>query len=764
MLKTNLPVLIVNNIVLFPYTEYKFEFDSINNKKIISLAENYFDGHLLIVIANDLKYDKETLPKIGIVAQIKFKLDMPNGLTRVSLKGINRVNIHQYNIDNGLYDATVSAITNKNLSPVSELASARTLKSLFNQYLELKKGLGNSILSQIEEVNSISKLTDLIISFVPMDFVRKVKYIEEINPVKRVEMLIDDLNYELSLLDYEQKLDDKVERNLEESQKEFILREKIKVINEELGITEPNIVEELETKLENFDCPNNIRERLREEINRYKLCNANSPEVGIIKNYIDILFSLPFNVATEDNENFLQVKEILNNSHFGLDETKLRILEYIATKEYTHNKCSPILCLVGPPGVGKTSIAKAISKALGRKCVKISVGGINDAAEITGHRRAYVGAAPGKIISGIRKVGVNNPVFIIDEIDKMTKDIKGDPASSLLEVLDKEQNNRFVDHFLEEEFDLSKVMFILTANYLDKIPNELKDRLEIIELSSYTTKEKLNIVKGYLIPKLSKEYEINDFSLNDDTIIKIINNYTKESGVRELERLLRKMCRKIIYYRLTDPSKIIDLSNQVEELLGRKKYNYLDNYDNVVGCVNGLSCTPIGGNVIKVETVSYKGSGKIKLTGLLGDMMQESILLSFGYLKSHSDIFNIKLELLMANDYHIHLPSGGIKKDGPSAGITIVTSVISLIKKIKVPKEIAMTGEITLSGKILPVGGIKEKIIAAVLNNVKTIYMPKDNYFDVLEYKELYNERLEIKFVDNYKEIYRDLFDRYLMK
>jgi len=760
MLKTNLPVLIVRNIVLFPYTECKLEFENINDKKIISLAENYFDSHLLVVIASDESYNKDNLSRVGIVAQIKFKLDMPNGMMKVSLKGINRVNVHRYNVDNNLYDATVSAIVNKSLSPVSELARARTLKSLFNEYLELKKGIGNSVSAQVDEINSISKLTDIIVSFIPMSLIRKIKYIQEINPVSRVEMLIDDLKYELSLLDYEQQLEDKVERNLDESQKEYILREKIKVINEELGISVENEVDELEEKFNKFQGPVNIKNRLREEINRYKLCNANSPEVGIIKNYIDTLFSLPWNKSTKDTENFKKVQEKLNSSHYGLDDTKIRILEYIATKEYTHNKCSPVLCLVGPPGVGKTSIAKAISRALERKCVKISVGGINDAAEITGHRRAYVGAAPGKIISGIKKAGVNNPVFIIDEIDKMTKDIKGDPASSLLEVLDKEQNNRYVDHFLEEEFDLSKVMFILTANYIDKIPSELKDRLEIIELSSYTTKEKLNITKGYLIPKLQKEYNLENFDLEENTILTIINNYTKESGVRELERLLRKMCRKIIYTKLTNEEKIYDLNNEFEELLGKKKYLHLDNYDNVIGCVNGLSCTPIGGHVLKVESVYHKGNGNISLTGLLGDMVKESINFSFTYLKSHCDTYNISFDLLSGNDFHVHMPSGATKKEGPSAGVTIVTSIISLIKQKRISNEIAMTGELTLSGKILPVGGIKEKIITSVVNGIKTIYMPKDNMIDVLEYSELYKDKLEIKFVDNYKEIYHDLFKK----
>ena len=759
MLKTNLPVLIVRNIVLFPYTEYKFEFSSSKEKKIISLAENYFDGHLLVVISTNDKYSKDNLPKVGIVGQVKFKLDMPNGEMKVSIKGINRVHVHNYSVDNDLYDASVSAISNKALSPVSELASARTLKSLFNRYLETKKGVGNSIVSQIEEINTISKLTDIIISFVPMSFVRKVKYINEIDPEKRVLMLIDDLKYELSLLDYEKELDDRVEKELEENQKEFILKEKLRVINEELGNSEISEAEELENKLESFSCPANIKKRLSQEINRYRLCNSNSPETGIIKNYIDTLFSLPWNNSTKDNEDILAIKKSLDDSHYGLEETKTRIVEYIATKEYTKDKASVILCLVGPPGVGKTSIAKAISVALNRKCVKISVGGINDEAEITGHRRAYVGAAPGKIITGIKRAGVNNPVFIIDEIDKMTKDIKGDPASSLLEVLDKEQNYSFVDHFIEEEFDLSKVMFILTANNIDRIPPELRDRLEVIELSSYTVSEKLKITKEYVIPKLCKEYELENLSLEDKTILNIINGYTKESGIRELERLLRKICRKYIYYKMTNKEEI-NLNTKIEEFLGQPKYNYLDNYENHIGCVNGLSYSPYGGNIVKIETVSYKGTGNIKLTGLLGEMIQESVSIAFAYLKSHSDLLNISLKDLNEYDYHVHLPSEAIKKDGPSGGIAIITAVLSLIKKVKISNYVAMTGEITLSGRILPVGGIKEKLIAALSNNIKKIYVPKDNYNEILNYKDLYENKIKIVFVQDYKEIYHDLFEK----
>lgn len=758
MLKTNLPVLFIPKNILFPLSELKLELENIDDKKIISLAESYFNNYLFVVNCKN-EIDNKLLPKIGIVAQIKFKIDMPNGKLKVSLKGITRGKSHGYNLDDGIYDANVSSINKFSITPTEELANVRVIKDLFIKYLDNKRSLGNSILNQIEEINELDKLTDLIVTFIPIADNRKLNYLFETNPLERALMLIDDLHYELSLLTFESSLDDKVEEHLEDNQKEFILREKLKVINEELGINENVEVQRMNEKLSKLDAPVHIKKRLREEIDRYTLCNTNSPEIGLLRNYIDTLLTLPWNKSTKDNMNINSIKEILDTSHYGLDDAKTRILEYIATKKYTKSKNNPILCLVGPPGIGKTSLAKAISTSLKRKCVKISVGGINDEAEITGHRRAYVGAAPGKIITGLKKVGVNNPVFIIDEIDKMTKDIKGDPASSLLEVLDKEQNDKFVDHFVEEEFDLSKVMFILTANYLDKIPLELKDRLEIIELSSYTIIEKLSIVKNYLIPKMENDFNLTkkELNLDDDNILKIINNYTKESGVRELERLIKKICRKYICHKLFN-NEDLNINENIELFLGRAKYNYQDNYENDIGVVNALSYNPLGGQVLKIESTYYDGNGKVSYSGQLGDVMQESINVALAYLKSHVKEFNLDFKVFQENDFYIHLPDSAIKKDGPSAGCNIVTSLLSSLKKVVIPNNISMTGEISLSGKILKIGGLKEKIIAALSNNIDTIYVPLVNKIDVLELEDLYKDKIKIILVDNYLEIYQNLF------
>ena len=761
MLKTNLPVLIISDTILFPSCEIKLEIEDSNEKKIATLSESYFNGHLLVIYSDKKNPSEDDLSKIGIIAQIKLKLDMPNGNLKLSLKGISRGKVSQYHFDGEIYDANVTNTSDNKIPPIESLANSRTLKNLFTEYLDNKKSLGNSIIAKIDDINDINELTDIIAGFMPLSNKRKLDYIDEEDAINRAMMLIDDLHYELSLLEYENSLDDVIEKNLEDDQKKFILNEKLKIIQDELGIKEDNDANILEERIEKLDCPIRIKEKLHEELNRYKLCNSNSPEIGILRNYIDTLLSLPWNISTRENMDLESIRKTLDESHYGLSEVKERIIEFVATKKYTKTKNNPIICLVGPPGIGKTSLAKAISKALKRKCIKISVGGINDEAEITGHRRAYVGALPGKIITGIQRVGVNNPVFIIDEIDKMTKDIKGDPASSLLEALDKEQNDRFVDHFVEEEFDLSKVMFILTANYIDQIPTELKDRLEIIELPSYTLLEKCAIVKNCLIKKLCEEYHLSakEMNLTDDKIMYIINNYTKESGVRELERLLRKMCRKYICNKLEN-NKILDMNSDIVELLGKEKYEHQDNYDNELGMVNVLSYHPLGGELIKIESAFYKGSGNIKSTGSLGDMMKESIELSLAYIKSHIKEFKLSFDMFTDNDFFIHLTNDAMKKEGPSAGVGIVTSILSILKDKRIPKNISMTGEISLSGKILKVGGLREKIILAIKSGIDTVYFPRDNKNDLLELIDIYENNLKVILVDNYMEIYNDLFKK----
>ncbi len=760
MPKTNLPVLILDDTILFPSCEVKLEIEDSINKKILTLAESYFNGHLLVLFKEKKNPSIDELPKIGVIAQIKLKLDMPNGMVKLTLKGISRGRVEKYHFDDGIYDANVVSV-DAIIPPIESLANSRTLKKLFIEYIDSKKSLGNSIIARIDEINDAGELTDIITGFMPLSLNRKSAYIEEVDGVRRVMMLIDDLHYELSLLEYENSLDDIIEKNLEDDQKKFILNEKLKIIQDELGIEDNSDVKTLSEKIESLDCPIRIKEKLREELNRYKLCNSNSPEIGILRNYIDTLLSLPWNISTKENMNIESIRRVLNDSHYGLDDVKERIIEFVAAKKYTKSKNNPIICLVGPPGIGKTSLAKAVARALRRKCVKISVGGINDEAEITGHRRAYVGALPGKIITGIQRVGVNNPVFIIDEIDKMTKDIKGDPASSLLEALDKEQNDNFVDHFVEEGFDLSKVMFILTANYIDKIPTELKDRLEIIELPSYTLLEKCSIVKNCLLKKLRLEYHLTkeEINLSDETIAYIINNYTKESGVRELERLLRKMCRKYICQKL-DKNIMLDMNTNVVNLLGKEKYSHQDNYDNLYGMVNVLSYHPLGGELVKFESAYYPGTGKVTSSGSLGDVMRESIELSFAYIKSHSKDFRINFDMFQKNDFYIHLTVDGMKKEGPSAGVGAVTSLLSLLKEKIIPKNISMTGEISLSGKIFKVGGIREKLILAMNSGVDTIYFPLDNKDDVLSLSDIYGDSINVKFVDNYMDIYEDLFKK----
>lgn len=761
MLKTNLPVLIINNVVLFPENELKLEIDDSNVRKVLTLAESYFNNHLLVVSTDIKNIKKEDLARIGVISTIKLKLDMPNGKLKLTLKGISRARITDYHFEDGIYDANIEKIEIPDILPVEALANGRTLKKVFVEYLDNKKSLGNSIVSKIDDVNDLSSLTDIIEGFIPSPYKRKIALLNEINPLTRVNMLMDDLHYELSLLEYENTLDDTIEYNLSEDEKKFILNQKLKVIQNELGLKENSDIDNLTKRIEELDCPIRIKSKLKSELERYKLCNSNSPEVGILRNYIDTLLSLPWNISTKDNTNIESIRKSLDESHFGLWEVKNRIIEFMAIKKYTKSKGNPIICLVGPPGIGKTSLAKAVSVALKRKCIKISVGGINDEAEITGHRRAYVGALPGKIISGIIKVGVNNPVFIIDEIDKMTKDIKGDPASSLLEVLDKEQNERFTDHFIEEEFDLSKVMFILTANYIDQIPEELKDRLEIIELSSYTVLEKIQIVKTCLLKKLRMEYHLtkNEINLSEDSIAYIINNYTKESGIRELERLLRKMCRKYVCYKLEN-NKSLDMNKEIKTFLGKAKYQEEDNYENIIGGVNVLSYHPLGGELLKIETVKYPGNGSITCTGSLGSILKESIEIAYAYIKSHADKFNIDFNIFKNNDIFVNLTSGGIKKDGPSAGISVVTSILSLLKEKIIKNNISMSGEISLSGKILSVGGLKEKIILALKNGINIIYLPLSNKNEVLEYENIYKDKIKIVFVDNYLEIYNDLFKK----
>ena len=769
MVKTNLPVLILQNMFLFPSNEIRLEFDDDKVKELLSLAENYYDNHLLIAIPNnpfEINPDISELPKIGVIGKIKLKMDMPNGKTRVVIRGRGRAKIFAYAIDDDIYEAMVSKIEIEKLDPKEELAYMRTLIKNLENYVENASYIGNAVLNQAREVSTLNRLTDVIAVALQSSLSRKIDYINEIDPVKRCQMLLDDMNQDLEVIHLEKEIDIKLNKELEQTQKEFILREKIRVIKEELGEGKDDEIELLRKKVNNLKCPVNIKNRLDIELNKLSTIPSITPDYGILRTYIDWILSLPWCVFTKDSKDLRKIKKVLDAGHFGLEDVKERILEYIAVSNHTKGGNSPIICLVGPPGVGKTTLAKSIAKALNRNVTKISVGGINDEAEIVGHRRTYVGALPGKIIQGIKKAKSFNPVFIIDEIDKMTKNLKGDPASSLLEVLDPEQNSAFQDHYIEEEIDLSKVMFILTANYLDQIPVELRDRLEIIELSSYTEYEKLDICNNYIIPKELKVHGIDkkNFKIDNDTIKDIITYYTMEAGVRQLDRSIASILRKIVKNNMLNKkkSKAVINSKNLEEYLGKIKYPEIKYRKEYVGFVNGMAYTDFGGDVLPIEATFFKGDGNLTLSGNLGDIMKESATVALDYIKSNYRKFNIDYKNF-SNSIHIHVPAGAIPKDGPSAGVALVTCLISLLTNSKVSNKIAMTGEITLRGEILPVGGIKEKVLGAARNGIKTIFLPKDNEKDLEDIPDNVKGNMEFIFVNDYIEIYNKIFNNNLL-
>lgn len=765
MMDEKLVVLIVNDIVIFPNSEVRIEFDNNYDKKMVEIVDKIEDNLMLIVNPiEESNLDITTCPKYGVLGRIKLKMNVPNGKTRIVIEGLGRVEISSYEEEGKFFKANYKIIEydedNEDYTSYYKLL----VKSL-EKYISKVPYMGNAILSQLSAIDNLSDLCDLIVNYLPLSYKEKKKFITTIEPIERAKYLIEDMNRDMKFAELEQKIESEVEKELSDSQKEYYLREKIRLMQEELGDvnSKDSEVEKYYKKLAKLKCSKKIKDKIKREIDRYNNLNSNSPELGMIREYIEWMISLPWNIYTKDTQNLSKVKETLDQSHFALEDVKERILEYLAVKENTNNLRSPILCLVGPPGVGKTSLALSIAKSLNRKTAKISVGGINDEAEIVGHRRTYIGAIPGRIIQGIRKAGTSNPVFIIDEIDKMTKDIKGDPASALLEVLDPEQNDKFFDHYIEEDYDLSQVMFIATANYIEQIPYELRDRLEIIDISSYTEYEKLDIAKNHLIPKEIEEHGLTTLQvqISDDAIMHLIRNYTKEAGVRELQRMIASLLRKIVKNLLLNESELfyhID-KNEIEKYLGKTKYSFTEKLDeSQVGVVNGMAYTIFGGDILPIEANLFKGKGSLVLTGSLGDVMQESCHIALDYIKSNMNLFKIDAKLFEENDIHIHVPEGAVNKDGPSAGVTITTTLISLFTNKKVNSDIAMTGEITLRGRVLPIGGLKEKIIGAHRANIKKVFIPKENERDLDEIPE--NIKSDIKFivVKNYLDIYKELF------
>lgn len=767
MMKTNLPVILLRGIVLLPNNDIKLEFEKGDSSIIIDEAEMFHHNKLLVVCdtetVEDVNYKK--LPKMGIISKLSHKIELPNGRIRIVISGLSRAKVDNYlNADkkDEVLEAIVTELDEEVINEKEEKILVEKVKKEMNSHVKTISYLSNSILEAIKNVDSLSKITDIVAMSLAVELERLVDYLNCLNPEKRTNMILADLYEEEEKYNIERNLDLKVKKEIDENQREYFLREKLRLIKEELGDISPKDeeVDELKEKIDNLQASDKIKTRLSKELSRYEALSTVSPEINLIRNYIDWLLELPWCKSTIDNEDLQNVKEILDLSHYGLDKVKERIIEFLAVKKNTDSLNGPILCLVGPPGVGKTSLAFSIAKAMNRNFVKMSVGGVNDEAEIMGHRRTYLGANPGRIITSMKKAKSNNPVFLIDEIDKMTKDIKGDPASSLLEVLDPEQNSFFSDNYIEEEFDLSKVMFIATANYMEQIPEALKDRLEIVKLSGYTEFEKLDIAKKHLLPKVCEEHGFNYDKLDiaDALILNVIRNYTKEAGVRELERQLANIVRKIVTSMVINNIRMEKVKvddEMIKKYLGNPKYqDYEKNAEQVVGVVNGLAYTSFGGDTLPIEVNFYEGKGNLVLTGSLGDVMKESAKIALSYIKSHIKEFGIDYDKITKNDIHIHVPEGATPKDGPSAGITLTTALISALANLRVDNKLAMTGEITLRGKVLPIGGLKEKSIGANRNGIKKIIIPYDNIADLDEVPKEIKDTIEYIPVKEYMEVF----------
>ncbi len=767
--KCQLPVIVLNDLMLLPYNELRLELDSkIGNQ--IGKALDLIDETRVLVVTKVNPLEETTplkdMPRVGTISEITSKLELPNGKVRIVLRGIDRAMATEYNHTFAkVIEATVETIEEPMVEVELNIAITRKLKKELDSYIKMVPTISNSVIARIDSATTIGKITDIIVNYLSLPLERKREYLECPDSLKRTEMILADIYQEEALFEIEKRIDNKVKDSLEDSQKDYLLREKIKLIQEELGDVSlhDQEIQDLKKKFDSLVCSDAVREKILFELHRYEALSANSPEIGMQRNYLDCLLRLPWNQETKDLEDFHQIRKSLDASHYGLESVKTRIIEYLAVQKYSHHTFGPILCLVGPPGTGKTTLARSIAKSIGRHFVKISVGGVDDEAEIVGHRKSYLGASPGRIITGMMTASSNNPVFLIDEVDKLSKGIKGDPTSALLEVLDAEQNAFFHDNYLEMEYDLSNVMFILTANSTDNIPLPLLDRLEVIEISGYTELEKRDIAKKYLIPKLCKSHGLGYLKVYDQVILNIIRYYTKESGVRELERQLAKVIRKIVTsivvnHQMERPILTVD---NVEKYLGHRKFtNKNVVLEHPIGVVSALSYTPYGGEVLSIEVNYYKGSGKLILTGSLGDVLKESATLALSYIKANSDTFGIDYQALCDNDIHIHIPSGSITKDGPSAGVTLVTSLISAFAHIQLDKDIAMTGEITLRGNILPVGGLREKCLGAIRNHIHKIFIPRENLFELEDFPKEITDSLEFIPVTNYMEIYEALMQK----
>jgi len=734
-----LPLVCTRGVVVFPNQEVIIDVGREKSTRAVEEAQEKYESQVVLVAQRDLALEEPDVNDVysyGTLCQIKHIRRM-DGYLRVKFRGMQRVELHTIINDDTLMSVTAEVKTDIAQDPMEEVALVRKIAKQFEEIEAVSQTIPKEMINELAKGVSAPVLSDQIAQLFPFTLEKRQELLETLGVNERLYLILQEIESEKELSQIENKINDKVKTRIEESQKEYYLREKMRAIKEELGDVPDTDkdVDAIRKRLEENPYPDSIKDKIRDELSRYEMLPAASGETGVIKTYIDWMMDLPWWQESRDNEDLNLASEILDADHYGLEKIKKRILEYLAVKQMTNSLRAPIICLVGPPGVGKTSLAKSVARALDRKFVKISLGGVKDESEIRGHRRTYLGSMPGRFIQAMKKAGTVNPVFLIDEIDKMASDYKGDPASAMLEVLDPEQNSLFSDHYIEEPYDLSKVLFIATANYLENIPNALRDRLEIIELSSYTELEKIEIAKRHLVPKQIKEngLKTSQLKIDDEMISFLIRYYTRESGVRQLERVIATVCRKSVLAILKDNKRSIKVTKKlVKEWLGHEKFEYgKRETKDQIGTVTGLAYTSFGGDVLQVEVNHFEGKGKLVITGQLGDVMKESATIAYDYVRANAKKYKIQPEVFEKNDIHIHVPEGAVPKDGPSAGVTLTTALVSSLSDTPVKANLAMTGEVTLRGNVLPIGGLKEKSMAAHRCGITTIVIPKANVKDL---------------------------------
>jgi ATP-dependent Lon protease len=749
-----LPLLPLRGLTVFPFMTLYFDVG--REKSIKALEEAMINDQLIFLVAQkDASTDSPDIDEIftiGTISKVKQLLKLQGDTIRVLVEGISRAEVANIVQKDPFFIVEVTEPEINEEFDVNEVeALKRRLVSMFEDYVKLSGKISPDTALTVSEIDNISQIADIIANNIPLKVEQKQEILAEFHPLRRIEKLLQIIYQETEILEIEKDINAKVKKQIDKVQKEYYLREQVKAIQNELGDSSGinGEVEEYKSKIKTCNLPEEAEKKVLKELDRLLKMPQGSAEGSVIRTYLDWIFDLPWNISTEEIIDLDHAEEILEQDHYGLTKVKERIIEYLAVQKLKNSLKGPILCLVGPPGVGKTSIAKSIAKALNRNYVRISLGGVKDESEIRGHRRTYVGSMPGRIISALKQAGSNNPLILLDEIDKMSNDFRGDPASAMLEVLDSEQNFAFRDHYMELPFNLSNALFLTTANNLDTVPRPLLDRMEIITLSSYTEEDKANIAMKYLLPKQIELHGLTpkNIKIDEETVRDVINYYTREAGVRNLEREIGSICRKAARTIVSENKRSVTISrNNLEKYLGVKKYRYdLANENNEIGIATGLAWTPVGGDTLSIEVNLMQGSGKLELTGQLGDVMKESAKAAMSYIRSMCKELKIDEDFHEKKDIHIHVPEGAIPKDGPSAGITLATAMVSALSGTPVNRKVAMTGEITLRGRVLPIGGLKEKVLAAHRAGIETIILPMDNKKDIEDIPE--NVRNSLKFI-----------------